>query len=105
MKVTFFHFRGSGSEVSKTAILFCCTLFIIVKNRPSGEKPASWATHLTSSRRTSQMSGPEEIFTIGRLPGEPSGVCRQVTGSQVVRSMMIAQATIRLISADQRLFG
>src|SRR5947199_9641090 len=99
MKVTFFHFRGSGSEVSKTAILFCCTLFIIVKNRPSGENPASCATHLTSSRRTSQMSGPEEIFTNGRLPDEPSGVCRQVNGFQVGQSMMVDTADLRVVRA------
>src|SRR4051812_36538513 len=41
----FFHFRGSGSEVSKTGMLFCVMLFIWRKCSPPGEKPASWATH------------------------------------------------------------
>jgi hypothetical protein len=40
-KVTFFHFLGSSSEVSKIGMLFCLMLFIIVKNLPSGVKPAS----------------------------------------------------------------
>src|SRR5262249_8402786 len=104
-KVTFFQRRGSGSDVSKTGMLFCRRLFIIVKDRPSGENPASWAGFLTSSNTTSQASGPEATFFTGRLPGEPLGMCRHVTGSQVVRSTIRAAAHIRRIRADQRLLG
>src|SRR5262249_31936100 len=85
-KTVFRHLRGSSSDVSKTGMLFCRRLFIIVKVLPSGENPASWAGHLTSSNCTSQTSGPLATFLTGKLPGEPSGMCRQVTGSQVWRS-------------------
>ena len=44
----------------------------MVKVLPSGEKPASWAGHFTSSNFTSQTSGPVEILRTGRFPGEPS---------------------------------
>src|SRR6516165_3371059 len=103
--VTFFHRRGSGSDVSKIGMLFCRRLFIIVKNFPSGENPASWAGFLTSSNVTSQASGPEATCLTGRLPGEPLGMCRQVTGSQVVRSTIRAAEHKRRITADHRLLG
>src|SRR5262249_42312360 len=103
--VTFFHRCGSGSDVSKIGMLFCRRLFIIVKNFPSGEKPASWAGFLTSSNVTSQASGPAATFRTGRLPGEPLGMCRQATGSQVVRSTIRAAPHMRRTTADQRLLG
>src|SRR6516165_5400946 len=103
--LSFFQFRGSPSDVSKTAMLFWVRLFIWVKKLPSGVKPDSWATHLQSSNLTSHVSGLLETFFTGRLPGEPSGVCRQHTGSQVLRSMMMEAAGMRRIRADQRLFG
>src|SRR6516165_5637130 len=103
--VTFFQRRGSGSLVSYTGMLFCRRLFIIVKKRPSGEKPASWAGFFTSSKTTSQASGAEPTFFTGRLSGEPLGMCRHVTGSQVVRSTIKAAAHIRRIRTDQRLLG
>src|SRR6516165_6773630 len=103
--VTFFQRRGSGSLESKTGILFCRRLFIIVKKRPSGENPASWAGFFTSSNATSQTSGAEPTCFTGRLSREPLGMCRQVTGSQVVRSMISAAAHIRRIRADHRLLG
>src|SRR6516165_3155559 len=103
--VAFLQRRGSRSLVSKIGILFCRRLFIIVKKRPSGENPASWAGFFTSSKTTSQTSGAEPTFFTGRLSGEPLGMCRQVTGSQVVRSMIRAAAHMRMIRADQRLLG
>src|SRR5256886_5113918 len=54
----------------------CRMLFIMVKNLPSGLNPASWPTHLMSWNSTSQVSGLELTFLTGRLPGEPSGMCR-----------------------------
>src|SRR4051794_8539084 len=103
--VAFFQRRGSGSDVSKTAMLFCRRLFIITIVWPSGENPASWAGFLTSSNATSQASGPEATFLTGRLPGEPLGMCRQATGSQVVRSTIRAAEHIRRITADHRSSG
>src|SRR6516225_4784679 len=102
---TFFHRRGSGSDVSKIGMLFWRRLFIIVKVFPSGVNPASWAGFLTSSNVTSQASGPEATFFTGRLPGEPLGMCRQVTGSHVVRSTIRAAAHMRKTRTDQRLLG
>src|SRR6516165_710452 len=104
-KVTLLQRRGSESLVSKTGMLFCRRLFIMVKNRPSGENPASWAGFFTSSNTTSQTSGAEPTFFTGRLSGAPLGMCRQVTGSQVVRSTIRAAEHMRTIRADQRLFG
>src|SRR6516165_7888774 len=103
--VTFFQRRGSGSDASKIGMLFCRRLFIIVKDFPSGENPASWAGFLTSSNVTSQASGPEATCLTGRLPGEPLGMCRQVTGSQVLRSTIRAAEHKRRITADHRLLG
>src|SRR5262245_58686724 len=54
---SFFQSRGSRSDVSNTAMLFWVKLFIWVKISPSGEKPASWATHLHVSNFTSHVSG------------------------------------------------
>ena len=99
-KVIFFQLRGSASEVSNTGMLFCRRLFIIVKYLPSGVKPASWPTHLRSSNSISQVSGLLHTFLTGRLPGEPSGLCRQHTGSQVVRSTITAAEHMRMIRAE-----
>src|SRR6516165_4312651 len=101
----FFQFLGSLSLVSKIGMLFWRRLFIMVKCLPSGVKPASWAGHLTSSNFTSHTSGPEATFLMGRLPGDPSGVCRHVTGSQVVRSTTIAAAGRRFIRTEYRPLG
>ena len=75
--MTFFQFCGSASDVSNTAMLFWRRLFIIVKCLPSGVKPASWPTHLRSANSISQVSGLLNTFLTGRLPGDPSGMCRQ----------------------------
>ena len=72
----------------------------MVKNLPSGLKPASWPTHFRSWNSTSQVSGLLLTFLIGRLPGEPSGMCRQHTGSQVVRSRITAAEHMRITIAE-----
>src|SRR5262249_4214581 len=103
--VTFVHFRGSGSEMSNTGMLFCRRLFIMLKCLPSGLNPASWAGHLTSANSTSQTSGPLATFLTDRFPGDPSGMCRQQTGSHVDRSITRAADAIRMTSAEYRLPG
>ena len=51
---TFLQLRGSGSLESKMEQLFSRRLFIMHRNRPSGEKPTSWPGEKILSNVTSQ---------------------------------------------------
>src|SRR5438445_10299302 len=77
----FFHLRGSGSLESKTEQLFSRRLFIMHKNRPSGEKPISWAGEKILSNLTSQWS--LSILVIGYWSGASLLNWRNVTGSKL----------------------
>src|SRR5260370_40988391 len=80
MCAIFFHLRGSGSLESNTEQLFSRKLFIMQRNRPSGEKPTSWPGEKILSKVTCQWS--LSILVTGYWSVASLLNCRNATGSE-----------------------